>query len=245
MTLPRTVTAELLDGLAADDPAALRSRRDLRRVHRAMDTRAIAHRALREMVPERRGAAPLRVLELGAGDGTLMLGVARALGPAWPAVELTLLDRQALVERATLAAYAALGWSAAVQVMDVLDWAAAEPVSGARGPARWDLIIANLFLHHFDGARLAALLEAIAMRCDRFFACEPRRGWFALAGSRLVGALGANAVTRQDAVLSVHAGFRDEELMALWPGPRDAWRVRERAAGLFSHCLQAERRGVR
>lgn len=245
MTLPRTVTAELLDGLAADDLAALRSRRDLRRVHRAMGTRAIVRRALCEMLPARRSAAPLRVLELGAGDGTLMLGVARVLGPAWPAVELTLLDRQALVDRATLAAYAALGWSATVQVVDVLDWAAVEPPSGAPEPARWDLIVANLFLHHFDGARLGALLDAIVARCNRFFACEPRRGWLALAGSHLVGALGANAVTREDAVLSVHAGFRGAELTALWPAPRDAWRVREHAAGLFSHCFQAERVGVR
>jgi len=31
----RIVAPEVLDGLASDDPAALRSRRDLRRVHRA------------------------------------------------------------------------------------------------------------------------------------------------------------------------------------------------------------------
>ena len=39
------------------------------------------------------------------GDGTLMLGVARALADTWPSVELRLLDRQDLVQPATLAGF--------------------------------------------------------------------------------------------------------------------------------------------
>jgi hypothetical protein len=101
-----------------------------------------------------------------------------------------------------------------------------------------------LFLHHFEGAPLGTLLGAIAARSERFFACEPRRSWMALAGSHLVGALGANAVTREDAVLSVHAGFRDDELAALWPAPKTAWQLEEHGAGLFSHCLLAQRIGA-
>jgi len=54
--------------------------------------------------------------------------------------------------------------------------------------------------------------------------------------------LGANAVTREDAVLSVHAGFRDAELSTAWPGNAADWRLQEHPAGLFSHCLRAERR---
>ena len=274
MTLPRTVAAETLDALAADDPAARRSRRDLRRVHHAMGTRSIMLRAWPKLTAAHRGAAPLRVLELGAGDGSLMLGVARALAlaPGAPPVELTLLDRLALVEPATIARYAQAGWRATAMVADVLDWAAAAtavPVAGAApardgtaapvaagapasegtaarsatgdAPAGWDLIVAHLFLHHFEGVRLAALLGAIAARSDAFFACEPRRARLALAASHLVGALGANAVTREDAVLSVHAGFRAGELAALWPAPRSDWRLHEYPAGLFSHCLRAQR----
>ena len=36
--LPRTVAAETLDALAPDDPRAMRSRRDLRRVHRVIQS---------------------------------------------------------------------------------------------------------------------------------------------------------------------------------------------------------------
>lgn len=241
--LARTVDPETLDSLAADDPAAQRSRRDLRWIHRAMGTRAIVRQALREITASRRAVTPLRILELGAGDGSLMLGVARSLALTWPKVELTLLDRQPLVGHATLRRYAELGWTATAKVGDVFDWAAA-PAAAQRpggGASRWDVIVANLFLHHFEGAALAGLLATIAARTDRFLACEPRRDWLALAGSHLVGAIGANAVTREDAVLSVHAGFRGDELSKAWPAQGIDWCLQEYSARLFSHCFRAER----
>ena len=243
--MPRVVAAEALDGLPQDDPDAIRSRRDLRRVHRVMGTRRIILRALKGMKLSRHAVGPLRVLEIGAGDGSLMLGVAQALTSAWPKVTLTLLDRQALVTPATVASYRALGWTVATEVGDVLDWAARDtsklPVNAHR---RWDLIVANLFLHHFEGEQLARLLQAIAQKSNRLLACEPRRGWLALAGSHLTGVIGANVVTREDAVLSVHAGFNGQELSALWPAQGEPWRIQECAAGLFSHCFCAERLGV-
>ena len=245
MTRPRVVAAETLDHLAPDDPQALRSRRDLVRVHRAMGTRSILARAWQALLSPQRAGAPLRILELGAGDGISLLGVARSLAPRWPPVQLTLLDRQDIVSPATLAGYAQLGWAAQVQVADVLVWAASPETVAKDAPApRWDLVTATLFLHHFEKAELGLLLASVAARADRFFACEPQRSWLALAGSHLVGAIGANAVTRQDAVLSVHAGFRATEITAQWPQGGTDWQVREYAAGLFSHCFSARRRGL-
>jgi hypothetical protein len=243
--MTRTVAAEMLDHLAPGDPAAMRSRRDLVRVHRVMGTRSITSRGWRNLVSPERAAAPLRILELGAGDGSLLLGVARSLAPDWPHVQLGLMDRQDIVTPATLAGFAELGWAAQVQMDDVLAWAARpdDAAPGVQAP-RWDLITTTLFLHHFDGGELDLLLAAAASRSDRFFACEPRRSWLALAGSHLVGAIGANAVTRGDAVLSVHAGFRREEISARWPHAGGHWQMRESAAGLFSHCFSARRSGA-
>ena len=232
----RLVAAETLDGLDAQDPAATRSRRDLRRIHRAMGTRSILLGGLADLRRAWRGAE-LHLLELGAGDGTLMLGVAKALARSGVRAELTLLDRQRCVDRSTLEAYARVGWSALVRTCDVTEWISDQD----EGASTWDAIVANLFLHHFKDDGLAALLAAVATRSDRFFACEPRRDWFALAASHLVGALGANVVTREDAVLSVKAGFAGSELSALWPTPRGEWQLHEYRAGLFSHCLQAMR----
>jgi hypothetical protein len=211
-----------------------------------MATRSSVLRALRGWTPALRPAARLRVLELGAGDGSLMLGVARALATQWPPVELSLLDRQDLLDRTTAERYAGLGWAAGAHVIDVLEWAAADRdvVLGGEPGARWDLIVTNLFLHHFEGAELDALLAAVAARSSRFLACEPRRARLALAGSHLIGALGVNAVTREDAVLSVRAGFRDTELTSLWSRQAQGWQTKEYAAGLFSHCFAAELPGA-
>jgi hypothetical protein len=182
------------------------------------------------------------MLELGAGDGSLMLRVAEELSETCPAVQLTLLDRLALVPASTKAGFARLGWSVEILNMDVLDWAAAPLPLGL--PSRWDVIVTNLFLHHFDDAPLKELLSAIAARCNLFVACEPRRTPLSFIGSHLIGALGASRVTREDAVLSVRAGFREAELSEVWEGGRGAWQLQERGTGLFSHFFSAARRAV-
>jgi len=236
LALPRRVAPEALDDLLPDDPRARGARRDLLRVHRAMGTRGILVRALRALplaAPrERARDGPLRLVELGCGDGRLLLRVARSLG--WGPVSLTLLDRQAAVEASTLEAYRALGWEPRLEVTDVFDWARA-PIDAE---ARADVVVTSLFLHHFEPRSLETLLALVAARTNAFVAYEPRRSRLALAGSHLVGALGANAVTRADAVLSVHAGFRGDELTTLWPHA-SGWSIEERGAGPFGHLLCA------
>lgn len=229
MIAARSVESETLDHLAEDDPRAVRSRADLRRIHRIMGTRSIMQRALRDAV------APRRIIELGAGDGTLMLSLARRLAKHWPQVHLTLLDRQSLIAPGMIGAFHALGWRVDTVNADVLDWIKRPSLE------HYDLVTAALFVHHFDDAQLASLLPAIAGRTDGFFVCEPRRARLPLAASHLIGLIGANAVTREDAVLSVRAGFAGHELTALWPHGGSRWHLREYDAGLFSHCFLALR----
>jgi hypothetical protein len=241
---PRVVTPEILDGLPADHPLALRSRLDLHRIHRAMGTSGLIAKTLQRTRVIACRSATVRILEIGAGDGDLLLNVARRAHGQWPKVELTLLDRLDLIGEGTVKAYAGFGWTARSLAIDVMDWAAGEPAKAPRSDDayRWDIIVANLFLHHFDNAGLSLLLSAIEARAICFVAYEPRRSWVANAGSHLVGIIGANSVTRTDAVLSVAAGFRGTEISALWPGQPSEWTLNEDAAGLFSHCFLAERR---
>jgi Methyltransferase domain len=242
----RRVSLEALDELASTDPAAAASRRDLQRIHKVMGSAAITQCSLQRMTVSTPKNRPLRVLELGAGDGSLMLAVAQALWPSWPCVDISLLDRVPLLTEDTRQRYAALGWAASSQVADVLDWAAMPQPDVCRGgndAACFDVIVSHLFLHHFEGAELAAVLRAAALRCDHFFACEPRRAPTAWLASHLVGALGANAVTRGDAVLSVQAGFCAQELTKAWNAVATHWSLQERDAGWFSHCFVAERHG--
>jgi hypothetical protein len=145
-------------------------------------------------------------------------------------LHVTLVDRQDIVSPETRRGFEALGTQVAVARHDVFDWL-------ERVPARSDAIVANLFLHHFEDEPLARLLSLAARKAPLFVACEPRRSAFALAGARLLGAIGCNDVTRHDAAVSVRAGFRGDELSRLWPAGE--WALREEKRGGFSHLFSA------
>src|ERR1700693_75540 len=119
---PRRVEPEELDALTADDPRGLRSRRDLRRVHVAMRSVSNLRRAVAAL---QLAVQPRRILELGAGDGTLLLRLARAQRPRWSDVELTLLDRLDLVSEQTRVGYRELGWQMSFLLAAAPRWAAA------------------------------------------------------------------------------------------------------------------------
>ncbi len=229
---PRLVTAELLDDLAPTDPRARRSRRDLQRIHRALRSVSVLRKGIARLGL---AAAPRSIIELGAGDGTLLLRLLRTIHPPWIGAEITLLDRHDLVTPGTRAAYRRLGCSVRILQADALEWAQTP------GEEQYELGVATLFLHHLDGDQLPRLLASLALRTDAFVACEPRRGALARLGSRLVGLLGANAVTRADAVKSVAAGFTGRELSTGWPDISADWRLDERFAWPFTHYFAAAR----
>lgn len=227
--MKRIVEPELLDTLPPDDPRAVRSRRDLRRVNAWMRHHAIVARALEQ---NGNGSVPRQITELGAGDGNFLLRVAQNLSSRWSGVDATLLDLQKNVSAKTLAAFAAHGWRAEAVVADVFEW----PENSGDS----EVVIANLFLHHFEAARLTELFRKISHRTKLFIALEPRRARWPLFCSRLLGAIGCNEVTRHDAVVSVRAGFSGRELSALWPDAQN-WRLTEQSAGAFSHLFIAQK----
>ena len=228
--LPRRLEPEWLDELPGDDPRAIRSRRDLRLMNRVMGHAGIIADALAtHLTPTR---AP-RIVELGAGDGTLLLRIAARA--SWRAAELVLVDRQPVVDAATAARYKTISAGVKVCAADVFEWLESDG-------ATCDAIVANLFLHHFEYEQLARLFALASSRAGLFVGCEPRRARLPLAGSHILGLIGCNDVTRHDAVLSVRSGFKDRELSALWPAS-GGWSLEERRAGLFSHLFVGHREG--
>ncbi len=219
----RVLTPELLDELAADDPRAIRSRRDLVLINIIMRQSAVMAQALLQCPP------PRSIADLGGGDGRFVLSVARRLAKHWPGVRVLIVDRQDIVTRETRADFETLGWQCETRPGDVFDVL-----------PQADIITANLFLHHFDDAALSRLLARIAQQTNAFVACEPRRSAFALLAAHLVGVLGCNDVTRHDAVASVKAGFAGQELSRLWPA-QGRWQMGEIGAFPFSHVFRVRR----
>jgi SAM-dependent methyltransferase len=228
MIRTRHVEPEILDRLPADDPRAIRSRRDLRLCNALMRQPAIMARLIQRHCED----PPRRVVDIGSGDGTFMLALARRLALRWQNVSLTLIDRQPVVGRPTIDAFARLGWRVESLCADAFEFFG----SGRQ----FDLVTANLFLHHFPAGGLANLLARIARSTSVFAAGEPRRGVAAALGTRLLWALGCNDVTLHDAPASVRAGFRGLELSGLWP-KSSGWVLHERGAPPFTHSFAATR----
>ncbi len=200
----RVVQPEILDGLPHDHPDSVAGRRDLRRLNFLMGT----HRWLRGKVKKlcvRRES--LRVLELGAGDGALALGLRGDLHGrvVWCGVDLA--PRPA-------------GWP------QHWDWVQGSVLDDSITWPRADVGVVNLMLHHFDGTELRRVLMRLCGVCEYLLVCEPvRRGFHILQLALLRGWL-LHPVTWHDGRVSIRAGFLPGELQALLPRE---WRCRESA----------------
>jgi hypothetical protein len=231
--MKRLVKAELLDELPPQDGQAIRARHDLQRVNAWMRHPDLMAQALRASAG---GESARRMVDLGAGDGTFLLRVARHLGPGWGGTSALLLDRVSVVSAETWQGFAALGWQVELLEAEALGWLE-RPGTEVGGT-----LVANLFLHHFEGSQLAAVLAAAARQARRFIALEPRRSERSLVFSHMLWLIGCSQVTRYDAPTSVRAGFYDQELSQLWPAGA-GWALQERPVGVFSHLFIAERKG--
>jgi hypothetical protein len=231
MSLPRKIEPEWLDQQSPDNPRAVRFRQDLRRINALTGNAGIMARAL---IKHWGPGKPRTLADLGAGDGTFMLSLARRLAPRWPGVHVVLLDRENFVTRDTREGFSALRWTAETVTADLFDFL---QLTGGR---RADVVTANLFLHHFTEEELARVFASVAQSAALFMACDPRRTAWVREMSRLLWAIGCIDVSVRDAVVSARAGFAGKELSALWPDP--SWDLHEGESGPFSHCFVARRK---
>ena len=198
--IPRLVIPELLDHLPADDPEAQRSRRDLRRINFLMGN----ERWVCRMLARHPGPASRGIVEIGAGDGILCGKLARQF------------------PRAAVTAY-----DLAPRPLDLdprVDWKQGN-IFTAAVPQTSGVLVANLFLHHFEGEALLALGRWFRNFKILVFS-EPDR-------TRLPHFLGGllhpwiNRVTRHDMHVSITAGFRAGEICQLLGLDPACWQARE------------------
>jgi len=219
LTVQRQIEPEILDGLSADDPDAIASRRDLRRINFLMGNYRWIERELLGVVGEGD-----RIVELGAGDGALARRVAAKM-PDWRG-EYVGLDM--VPEGAFFPKHPAFRWLQE----DLMETCALEGAT---------IVIANMVLHHFKDDALARLGGKLGS-CRLLLAREParRNQWM----QYLLYPLGLNRVTRHDMRLSIEAGFLDGELPSALGLNGGDWQNRVHHTRRGAYELRAERTEV-
>ena len=211
---PRVVLPEILDQLPAGHPDAQASRRDLRRINGWMGNyRWIASRL------ERAADRPLRVLELGAGDGPVLQAIRADRRGRWKWTGL---------DRAPRPAHWPEEW----------EWIRGDVFSEPWPEA--DAIVANLFLHHFDADRLRELFAKTPSSALRWVICEPARRARHLGQLFFLRCFGMNAVTWHDGRVSIAAGFVNEELPRILD-PEGRWVWESSVTFLGAYRLEGRR----
>ena len=104
--MERILEPEWLDELPPEDPKAVRSRRDLKRLNWWMRHESLVADAL---LRYSKGKSWRRIVDLGAGDGTFALGLARRMVPDHPKIQVVLVDRQPCMRAETRDAFQSLG----------------------------------------------------------------------------------------------------------------------------------------
>lgn len=200
MPSERIVVPEILDHLPPDDPAAIRSRRDLRRINAAMGNDAWILSTVRRHA--RHAAAG--ITEWGAGDGHLIHRLARQ----HPTVALTAVDLSPAPPR----------------LPPNIHWETADLFTLPHPPPS-GILMANLFLHHFKEPELRRLGH-LANQYRVLIFCEPLRSSLSHHFGNLAHPF-INHVTRHDMHVSIDAGFIPHELPTAMGLAPDTWNIQE------------------
>lgn len=211
--MTRTLTPEILDSLPPEDPAARRSRRDLRVFNAVLGGACWLRRTVRSLA---RPDEP--VLEIGAGTGELGGRFAR------DGIVIDGLDRNTRP----------VDWPAGAR------WHQIDALAFAHWND-YPVVIGNLIFHHFDAEALRTLGGHMMAHARLIVACEPvRRRIFQRLFAALCRLVGANHVSRHDGRVSIAAGFLGDELPqllgldpAIW-----RWRVTHSFRGMYRMVAQ-------
>lgn len=211
----RRLEPELLDTLRADDPDAIRSRRELALINTLMGNHRWLVSRLAELVK-----AGDHIVELGAGDARL----ARQCTGLLPACRWTAVDR--MPSPPDWPGQPGWTWHRG----NLLD---ARPVAEAT------LVVANLVLHHFTNEELATLGRRFA-GARLLLTREPARRHAWRRFGLYPFALGR--VTRHDMAVSIRAGFQKGELATRLQLTNAEWAALETETLLGAHTLTASKK---
>ena len=198
---------ELMDDPALDSRCHAHALRGLERINWWSRSTTILWRPLRELL-ETAGGSPVRVLDLAAGAGDVVIGLWRRARRSGFALEAEGWD----ISPVAVAYARRRATEAAAEVRFLQRDALAEEIDEG-----YDAIISSLFLHHLEEDQALALLRRMAKAARRLVLINDLvRGiagyWTAYAGTRL---LTSSAVVRTDGLRSVEGAFTLAEARVL------------------------------
>jgi hypothetical protein len=231
--MQRILQPEMLDGLPADHPAAVASRKDLRIINRLMNHVSFLNRSTR-WIQDKAKKSPVRIVELGSGDGSLACRMLLRWGKVATGSRILFMDQSPCLEKNHAEPLDRLGWEVDNQVVNVFEWF-------EKDASEIDLCFASLFVHHFTFEEISRLFDQLKARTKAFVCLEPRRDWKGLLAAKALWCIRCDPVTLNDACISVRAGFLNQELSQIWmQNTETSWDMEERSAGLFSHLFSAK-----
>ena len=201
--MERILTAELLDDDLGTPKEVQQSLDDLWRINRWLGG-VHSNLHLLESVFERTGADCLRVLDVGAGDARLAKSLRQALSRQQQNAEFVALDRRQSHLRNRRSDAEALPRVAA----DVFELPFAVN--------SFDVVLCNLFFHHFSGERAQLLLQRLASVASRAVIINDlERGVLAYLFIRAAYPFAQSRITRHDGPASVRQAYTSAELASL------------------------------
>ncbi len=216
----RVLQQELLETYPDDHPDAISGREDLLLVNAVMGN----HRWMERML--RRHCQPgWKITEIGAGDGALSRRF----------VQAGICDARSL--HAFDLAKRPVDWPPeAVWTQGDLFL---QPLPES------EVVVANLFLHHFTDEQLRVLGSRISPKTRLILAAEPERRWMHTVMGRFFCWLAElHPITQFDMQVSIRAGFRGEELARSLGLDVQEWRWECSATVLGGYRLIAMRNDV-
>lgn len=205
----RAAEQELIDRADCDPALVAASYRFMENVNRFFGGARVVRHFLAAEACRRGGSSPLRVLDIGSGSCDIPLAMSRWARASGIQLDITCVENaDSAVDIARLRLDRAADRDVRLLQEDVFAY---------RPDAPYDCAVASMCFHHFSDRRILELVRRLsAFVRGSLLINDLRRSVLALCGAALLlGACGAPAGVRHDALLSVRRGFRLAELGGL------------------------------
>lgn len=203
MSMPRTTSREILDDDAVsteDLPVILD---DLWRINRWYGGVSGSLRLLKRFFA-RAGRHPVRILDVGAGDGRMAHFLTQRLKKLNVEATFFALDQQLSHLRGS-----AVSRPGPVRI-------AADALRLPFRPGSFEIVMSNLFLHHFSGESAKTLNHSmLAVASEAVLINDLDRRWLPYFLIRHAPLLTRNRISRLDGVASVRQAYTRDEMMSL------------------------------